>query len=184
MTQGFAHSDILSCYKEEQEEDTDNYVYARAEVTGKGVSDTLRDIINEWFAARARIRQMLPPGPPRAAWDGFESHPLPSIHTHSRGSTSHQGVLPLYPVLPPGSLSLNAQAPVPYNRASVSTTVISPLSCSIRFLALQRSGAPNPGEYRHSFVSRLLQDHLRIAADTRAVFVRMWARAFQAAGLR
>lgn len=73
MTQGFAHSDILSCYKEEQEEDTDNYVYARAEVTGKGVSDTLRDIINEWFAARARIRQMLPPGPPRAAWDGFEA---------------------------------------------------------------------------------------------------------------
>lgn len=73
LTHGFTASDILSCYKEELEEDTDNYIYTRADVTGKSVSETLRDVIDEWFAARERIRGMLPPGPPRAAWDSFEA---------------------------------------------------------------------------------------------------------------
>lgn len=63
----------MSCYKEELEGDTDNYIYARAEVTGKSVSETLRTVIDEWFAARGRIRQTLPSGPARAAWDSFEA---------------------------------------------------------------------------------------------------------------
>ena len=66
-------SDVLSCYKEELDEDTDNYIYARAEVTGKAVPETLSEVIDEWFAARGRIRQMLPPGKLRATWDSFEA---------------------------------------------------------------------------------------------------------------
>ncbi|KAH9926483.1 uncharacterized protein B0H18DRAFT_1118971 [Fomitopsis serialis] len=66
-------NDILSCYKEELDGDTDNYIYARATVTGKNVSETLHDVIDEWFVARDRIREMVPPGPAREAWDSFET---------------------------------------------------------------------------------------------------------------
>ncbi|KAH9830414.1 uncharacterized protein C8Q71DRAFT_363175 [Rhodofomes roseus] len=66
-------NDIVSCYKEELDGDTDNYVYARATVTGKNVSETLLDVIDEWFTARDRIRWMLPGGPAREAWDSFET---------------------------------------------------------------------------------------------------------------
>ncbi|KZT73398.1 terpenoid synthase [Daedalea quercina L-15889] len=67
------NSDIVSCYKEELEDDTDNYIYTRAAVTGKSVSETLHDVIGEWFAARERIRWLLPQGPAREAWDSFET---------------------------------------------------------------------------------------------------------------
>ena len=42
-------------------------------MTGKSVAETLRTVIDEWFGARDRIRQMLPPGPARKAWDSFET---------------------------------------------------------------------------------------------------------------
>ena len=53
-------SDILSCYKEELEDDTDNYSHTRATVAHKSVAETLHDVTEEWYAARERIRGLLP----------------------------------------------------------------------------------------------------------------------------
>lgn len=52
--------------------DVDNYVHARARITGKTVVETLHDIVDEAVAAAERVRGTLGEGRVREAWDSFE----------------------------------------------------------------------------------------------------------------
>ena len=52
--------------------DVDNYVHARARITGKAVVETLHDIVDETAAAATRVRNTLGEGREREAWNSFE----------------------------------------------------------------------------------------------------------------
>ena len=68
------HSDILSFYKEDIEEDTSSYLHARARVSGKSMHETLLELVGEVTAAAKRIRAHLGRGRARDAWDMFETN--------------------------------------------------------------------------------------------------------------
>ncbi|KAG6819515.1 hypothetical protein H0H93_011130 [Arthromyces matolae] len=52
-------NDILSFYKEEKDDEVNNYIYNRAHVSGKSVLDTLKDVTRDAVAAYNRVCRAL-----------------------------------------------------------------------------------------------------------------------------
>ena len=66
-------SDILSFYKEELANETNNFVHDRARVTGKGIKAVLQDILEEVINAVTRAREILQGEKEKETWERFLS---------------------------------------------------------------------------------------------------------------
>jgi len=85
-------NDVLSFYKEFLAGETNNYVSNRAHVTGKSLSDTLQDTVNDTLAAYARITKGFESTDASIAWRRFVHGSLDFHFTLKRYRLSDLGI--------------------------------------------------------------------------------------------